>query len=447
MSNFTLPSGAKPIENPKKFAHQTVGNNQSAPQAVWTSVPSQAPSQNYQPASVGMGAPHQMAVQPTVNAPQQRPQVAPQQRQQAAPQQAMPSYATAPLPPMAPAAPEQPMRQAVPAMNTIPPVASAAAAPLQAYEPVEFTAPEHITQAVPMASTDAPVTLANNTYSSVLSLPPTPEGVWELAERMAKTVFCPVAARSAGDVYYMLVKAASFGLPWTEAFSLFYVIPSEKNGARIGMYVKGKESICRKHGQWTVSVDKTTGVATASGIRYSDRATATVTYDGFDAALRGRLTRNENGDIEGVDKWKDKWPDMLKARALGRLLDRLFSDVLGGVTSVEEMNDMMLEAELRREAVALTKEDSEPADKAVASLTKIRRGKKTKAIEAKPVVEATEVEAAPVAPVAPVEQPTKQAAPLDTNPYAQMQQNAPVKDATNTPLNSLITESTETNPL
>ncbi len=422
MTNFNLPSGAKPIENPNAFAHQSIGN--APAQSPWTAMPSQAqaiPQQqgfNSQPQAVsGLGAPIPMA---------------------AASHSLAQPVAPVGMPPMAP------MQQPAPVLNNLPPVANAAAAPLQAYEPVEFDAPEVIEHAHATA-VSAPLS-AVPLASGVLALPNTHEGCWELAEQMAKCDFCPVPVRSPANVFYMLVKAVSFGLPWTEAFTAFYVIPSAKSGARLGMYVRTMESICRKYGCWTVTVDKSTGVATATGKRYSDGATDTVTYDGFDAALRGCLKREADGSIVGLGNWADKWPDMLKARATGRLLSSLFADVLGGVTSVEEMNDMMLEAELRKDAAAIARDESK--GEAMDTLKKIRKGRKAKAIDAAPIVEPVEAAAAAEPIAAPA------AAPLATeaavSPYDQMTQGAPAQPAA-TSLNSLISEVdpafSETNPL
>ncbi len=349
MSNFNLPSGAKPIESTSAFSHQSVSNASVPFTSPWAAMPTQGSAQGVaafnqqQAATNGMGSTVQMGVSAVT--------------------------------------------------NHMPPVASAAQAPViaqpvapakQNHEPQEVHVSEHVY--TPAVAIERPV-------SNVLSLPNTHEGVWELATRMAKSDFCPIAARTPENVFYMLVKAASFGLPWTEAFSLFYVMGGKKSEAKVCMYIKGKEAICRKHGQWSCTVDKVNGVATATGRRYSDGATETVTYDGFDASLRGCLSRAADGSVIGVGNWADKWPDMLKARAIGRLLDALFSDVLGGVTSVEEMNDLLLEAELRKDAAAQAQSDNE--EKAAAVISKIRRNKKAaKAIDVSPVSEPNEATAA-----------------------------------------------------
>lgn len=327
-----------------------------------------------------------------------------------------------------------PYQQPAPAMNAMQPVAqNNEAATLQSFDPVEFESSEAAPHPAPAPA--APVSFV----SQVLTLPNTYEGVWALAERMAKCDFCPPQVRSPENVFYMIVKAASLGLPWTAAFTDFYVIPAGKGAPRIGMYVHTKESLCRKYGVWSVKCDKATGIATAVGMRYSDGARDQVVFDGWDAALRGRLGHDEHGNIIGLGTWADKWPDMLMTRAVGRLLDRLFADVIGGVTSVEELNDMMFEAELRKDAAAITEEKAE--SKTTTALKKIR-SKKTKAIEAKPAEPApAAIEAAPAAAPLPAAQPAAQPQPAEASasPYGQMKQGAPASDAA-VSLSDLISE-------
>lgn len=301
MSQFTLPSGAKPLENPSAFNHQGLA-------ASGASIPS------------GTAAPFIFPMQNTV-APAPAPV-------------AVPVAAPAPV---APRLTREEYAQA--SLNVHP-------ASVQAKEPKE--------------------------RYSILNLPNTYEGCWELAERLSKSAICPVAARNPADVFVMLAKAEALGMAWPEAFTNFYVMPNAKTGEiKLCMYVKTKEGVCRKYGSWQCEVDLMKGEARAWGKRYSDGVTMEVTFSGFDASLRGRLKR-ENGQVIGVGPWADKWPDMLQVRAIGRLLDRLFPDVIGGFTSYEEMTDTLLEAELKREAT-----NSESENKADAILNKTRRNKRT----------------------------------------------------------------------
>lgn len=297
MSQFTLPSGAKPLENPNAFNHQGLAASGAA-------IPS------------GTAAPFIFPMQNTA-APVAAPVAAPA--------------------PVAPRLTREEFAQA--SLNVHP-------ASVQANEPKE--------------------------HYSILNLPNTYEGCWELAERLSKSAICPVAARNPADVFVMLAKAEALGMAWPEAFTNFYVMPNAKTGEiKLCMYVKTKEGVCRKYGSWQCEVDLMKGEARAWGKRYSDGVTMEVTFSGFDASLRGRLKR-ENGQVIGVGPWADKWPDMLQVRAIGRLLDRLFPDVIGGFTSYEEMTDTLLEAELKKEATS-----SETENKADAILNKTRRNKRT----------------------------------------------------------------------
>lgn len=420
MTNINLPSGAKPVENPNSFAHQSIGNaSQSAPNA-WTAMPSQGngPAHGYNQSipTNGMGAPIPMAVSPQLG-----------------------QMAAAPDAQMAPAGVQMqqqqpaPYQQPAPAMNAMQPLAqNNEAAALHTFDPVEFESSEDAPHPAPAPS--APISFV----SQVLTLPSTYDGVWDFAKKMATCDFCPPQVRSPENVFYLFARAASLGLPWTAAFTDFFVIPAGKGAPRIGMYVHAKEALCRKHGVWSVKCDKATGIATAVGMRYSDGARDQVVFDGWDAALRGRLGHDDQGNIIGLGTWADKWPDMLMIRAVGRLLDRLFADIIGGVASVEELNDMMFEAELRKDAAAIAEEKAE--SKTTTALKKIR-SKKAKAIEAKPAEPApAALEAAPAAPQSSA-QPAAQPQPAEASasPYGQMKQGAPASDAA-VSLNDLVSE-------
>ena len=180
MSHFTLPSGAKPLENPNSFNHQGLAASGAA-------IPS------------GTAAPFIFPMQNTA-APVAAPVAAPT--------------------PVAPTVRESMQ----PAQLNVHP------ASVQAEEPKE--------------------------HYSILNLPNTYEGCWELAERLSKSAICPVAARNPADVFVMLAKAEALGMAWPEAFTNFYVMPNAKTGEiKLCMYVKTKEGVCRKYGSWQCEVD------------------------------------------------------------------------------------------------------------------------------------------------------------------------------------------------
>lgn len=357
MNNFNLPSGAKPIEKGGAFAHQavTAANPINMPfVAPWTSTPSNVLSQ--------------------------------------------PAQSTAP----------QPLAAAV--SNPVGTVTSVATAPQLSTAP---TMPSTVATVDNAAQPLAPVMQQPETVravrSGVAQLPQTHKELWELSEHLCKSAICPAVLRTPADVFILLAKADSIGMAWPDAFTNLYAIPNGQTGeVKICMYVKTKAGLCRKHGNWDVEVDLSTGTARAHGVRFSDGQKIERTYSGFDASLRGMLTKDANGNIIGSGRWKSNWPDMLKTRALGRFLDDLFPDIVGGFNTYEDLTDLQYEAELTK--AQQSDQELSAAAKADEILTKTRLQPKARR-QNKKATEPNESEA--LAPSAqPVEAPKQTS--LDT---------------------------------
>lgn len=179
------------------------------------------------------------------------------------------------------------------------------------------------------------------------------EELWALAKSISNSVFVPTCIRSTqvsdhtGDVYLLMLRARSLGLSATQAFSELYVITSKRGDAQIGMYVKTKAAICAAYGEWSVDM-LPDGSACAKGKRYSNGQVKEVVYSVNTAAARGMVGMNNQGQLVGVGKWEGKLEDMMRTRALGRLLDALFPDVISGVVSMDELNDDDYERSLRQ---------------------------------------------------------------------------------------------------
>lgn len=182
--------------------------------------------------------------------------------------------------------------------------------------------------------------------NSFLSTPRTMEGAQKLAEYLAPSNIVPAAIRNRpADVFCVLARAASVGLNWSQAFSSIHIIPNPKNGdVTLSMSVAAKAAICIQYGHWDVTVDMQQGRAVARGTRYGHGARPEqhmeVEYTAYEASLMGRMGRDENsGVFYGLKTWESRWPQMLKVRALGRLLDALFPDKIGGFVNKEELED------------------------------------------------------------------------------------------------------------
>ncbi len=209
------------------------------------------------------------------------------------------------------------------------------------------------------------------------------EQIWDTAERLGHCLLVPAALRDSAngsrtaERYLLLVKAKSIGIALPDAFTeLFVLYAPNKGEAKIGMFVRTKAALCVKAGKWTVDIDPVTCDAVAIGTRYSDQHRIEVRYTVYEASLRGVLGRDADGNIFGRGPWADKWPAMMRTRALGRLLDELFPDLICNVASKEEFDDMEYAAQLQAQANApQTADGTAPA--AVAEIvTKARRTKK-----------------------------------------------------------------------
>lgn len=180
------------------------------------------------------------------------------------------------------------------------------------------------------------------------------EKLWALAKSISSSVFVPACIRSTqvsdhtGDVYLLMLRARSLGLSAAQAFSELFVITNQKTGdAKIGMYVRTKAAICAAYGEWSVDI-LPDGSAVAKGKRYSNGQVKEVVYSVNTALARGMVSIDKQGRLIGVGKWADKLEDMMRTRALGRLLDALFPDVISGVVSMDELNDDDYERSLRQ---------------------------------------------------------------------------------------------------
>ncbi len=191
-----------------------------------------------------------------------------------------------------------------------------------------------------------------------------------LAHDLSYSGFVPACIRSTAtvdhtaDVFIVLAKAQSLGLSFAEAFSAIYILPSKSGDLRMGMYVRTKEGLCKPYGRWTVDINPSTGDAIAKGVRYETNEERSIVYSAYEAAQRGVLGHDKNGQIIGLGNWAGKWMDMMRARATGRLLDALFPDIIGGFITKEELDDEAYYQELHQRKVRDAARDVEsiPAD-------------------------------------------------------------------------------------
>ena len=179
-------------------------------------------------------------------------------------------------------------------------------------------------------------------------LPETIKEAQELAKFLSKSTLVSAEIRSteiadhSADVFMVIALGASLGM--TPAQSLTNITVTR---GRPTMYVSAKAGLCAKYGTFDTKLENINGiwVATATGKRKG--RTMSVQYTSEDAMLQGlmKFDANSNSWIGVKGAWTGSYPVMLQKRALGRLLDRLFADVVGGFADKESTEEISENAE------------------------------------------------------------------------------------------------------
>ena len=304
--------------------------------------------------------------QPAQQVPAMMPQsvaIAAQQAEYQAkePQQAQASQsAPVSIPAPAPA----PMHESKPVHESKP-----AQAPAQT-QPQTMPASEPVASKVSSAASGDKFT--SQFKNGFVSLPESIEECQAFAKYISASPLVPACIRNKPEAVYMLLaRAVANGISWANMFSTLFVIGDKNGNVTVGMYVNAKAAMCQSKGQWEVNIDFQTGDATAKGKRYDSGQEISVTYSAYEASLTGKLKRDANGAILGNGVWGAHWPDMMKKRALGRLLDALFPDVVGGFVSKEDYDDHLYAEQLQAEQA----EQSEAANSAAKAIAKVRKSR------------------------------------------------------------------------
>ena len=179
-------------------------------------------------------------------------------------------------------------------------------------------------------------------------LPETIKEAQELAKFLSKSTLVSAEIRSteiadhSADVFMVIALGASLGM--TPAQSLTNITVTR---GRPTMYVSAKAGLCAKYGTFDTKLENVNGiwVATATGTRKG--RTMSVQYTSEDAMLQGlmKFDANSNSWVGVKGAWTGSYPVMLQKRALGRLLDRLFADVVGGFADKESTEEISENAE------------------------------------------------------------------------------------------------------
>lgn len=264
--------------------------------------------------------------------------------------------------------------QQAPVMHSAP-----APAPMRESVPVQATVqtqPQTMPASEPVASKVSNAANSDKFVSQFkngfVSLPESIEECQAFAKYISASPLVPACIRNKPEAVFMLLaRAVANGISWANAFSALFVIGDKNGNVTVGMYVNTKAAMCQSKGQWDLSINFQTGDAIAKGKRYDSGQEISVKYSAYEASLTGKLKRDANGAILGNGVWGAHWPDMMKKRALGRLLDALFPDIVGGFVSKEDYDDHLYAEQLQAEQA----EQSEAANNAAKAIAKVRKSR------------------------------------------------------------------------
>ena len=145
-----------------------------------------------------------------------------------------------------------------------------------------------------------------------------------------------------------MVIALGASLGMTPAQSLTNITVTR---GRPTMYVSAKAGLCAKYGTFDTKLENINGIWVATATAKRKGRTMSVQYTSEDAMLQGlmKFDANSNSWVGIKGAWTGSYPVMLQKRALGRLLDALFADVVGGFSDKESAEEISENAESERE--------------------------------------------------------------------------------------------------
>lgn len=176
------------------------------------------------------------------------------------------------------------------------------------------------------------------------------EEAWEFCKRISYSTLVPINLRSTkdhdttGDLYLLLEMARSLDMNFIQAINGLYCLPD----ARPAMYVSTMRAlVLRAGGVFTVEeFDEQKQVAICTVLRNGVAYTGKFSVQ--DAINRGKMIINANGVPEGTvtrngkpSPWRQDYRNMCAVRACGRACQKGFADVLMGLSSAEEVRDLI----------------------------------------------------------------------------------------------------------
>lgn len=172
-----------------------------------------------------------------------------------------------------------------------------------------------------------------------------------IASFLAESKFLPQSLRKdPATAITLVITAKQMGLPITALSEV-----CEVNG-KISFWGRTKAGILFRDArcEYVIPVQKTEKVCTLKAKRKNWPEAVEVTYTIEQAGKAG---------LTGKDTWKKYPADMLYYRALSRVINEVFPDVIQGIATAEDIQDGITEAEIAEEGLQAPKQIEAPKEK------------------------------------------------------------------------------------
>lgn len=180
----------------------------------------------------------------------------------------------------------------------------------------------------------------------------------EVVNHLSKASILPRAMQTPANMKLVLLQGLEMGFTPIQAIRASFVIETKSEGAKVGYYVDSLVALVRSSGVCRFfRVDETTaGRCRVSCARKDEDESVVHTFElTMEQAKAAGLDKKNEWDPEArklVQKQKYVWitapADMLRARCSGRAVKSVFQDVVFGMATPEELDDLAAATDLER---------------------------------------------------------------------------------------------------
>ncbi len=150
------------------------------------------------------------------------------------------------------------------------------------------------------------------------------EAKLSVCELLANSGVLPSWVKAKETVFAIITNGQELGFSPMQSFRYLYLV----NG-KIGIEARGKQALCKSKAGVKFKTLEDTDEACCVEARRGDEV----------ETFRFTMKDAERAQVMGKDNWKKHPRDMMYAKCLGRVCDRIASDVTGGLPTIEELED------------------------------------------------------------------------------------------------------------